>query len=124
MEPLQTHGAILPQQGLTQPAEGCPSGPRPEDLLHEGANPHVGTRVANDAVDRATAGTSQNPEVTANMQGLYTRFHIFECFHAESKKYKKNASPDDLTPSDLTTVLFRELYRQEENRCYSLFTVD
>lgn len=115
MEPLQTHGATLPQQGLTQPAEGCPSGPRPEDLLqggHEGANPHVGTRVANDAVDRATAGTSQTLEVTANMQGVCTRYHIFECFYAESKKYKKNGSPDDLTPSDLITIVFREMGQQ------------
>ncbi|CAH2108767.1 unnamed protein product [Euphydryas editha] len=78
MEPLQTHGATLPQQELTQPAGGCPSRPRPEDLMlgnggHEGANPHVGTRQASEPVECATAGTSRPPEVAANRQGGITR---------------------------------------------------
>lgn len=49
MEPSQTHGATLPQQNLTRSVGGCPSGPRPMDLLQggqEGANPSAGQRVA------------------------------------------------------------------------------
>ncbi|CAG9790423.1 unnamed protein product [Diatraea saccharalis] len=69
MEPFKTHGAILPQQELTQSVERCPSGPRPEDLIqegNEGANPHSGWRVASDAMDHAIAGTSYSLEVFAN----------------------------------------------------------
>lgn len=73
MEPFQTHGATLPQQDLTRPAEGCPSGLRPEDLVqggYEGANPHVGQRVAVcEVVDSATTGTLQPPGVLANTCG-------------------------------------------------------
>jgi hypothetical protein len=72
MEPFQTHDATLPQQGLTHPAGGCPSGPRPTDLGqggHEGANPHVGQRVASGAEDNASAGTLQPPGVFESAQG-------------------------------------------------------
>lgn len=44
MEPAKTHGAALPQQDLTRSSGGCPSGPRPGDLMlegQEGANPLV-----------------------------------------------------------------------------------
>lgn len=93
MEPNKTHGATLPQQKLTQSAEGCPSGPRPEDLLqggHEGANPHAGTRVANyDAVETATAGILQPPGMSASTLGdesgpsnikILTRLEAFKIF--------------------------------------------
>lgn len=72
MEPLQTHNAALPQQELTHPAGGCPSGLRPWDLVqggHEGAKPHVGPQVADGVVDNATTGPFHPPEVSANELG-------------------------------------------------------
>lgn len=47
---------------LTRPTEGCPSGPRPEDLMqggHEGANPHAGQREA--------ATTTNDPSMNINI---------------------------------------------------------
>lgn len=61
MEPAKIHGTTLPQQALTRPAGGCPSGPRPEDLMqggHEGANPHADQRVAIEINDDSSMNTA------------------------------------------------------------------
>lgn len=108
MEPSKIHEAPLPQQDLTQPVGGCPSELRSADLgqgEHEGANPHVGQRVANEAVDNATAGTSQSPEVFASRQGEgidrisknVSRLEMFELLVNECKKLGPAFRPTDLT---------------------------
>lgn len=65
MKPAKTHGAALPQKELTRLVGGCHLGPRPSDIVlegHEGANPHVGQRVAD-------IGTLHCPGVPVNMLG-------------------------------------------------------
>lgn len=100
MEPSKTHGAPLPPQELTHSAGGCPSGPRPGDLMlggHEGANPHAGQRAAiSEVVDSATASTLQAPGVFANTRGddcesgpsntkVLTRLDAFKLFKGKAR---------------------------------------
>lgn len=98
MEPSQTLDATLPQQHLTHAAEGCPSELRSEDLMlggHEGANPHVGPRVASEVVDSATADILQPPGVIAPVLGeasgegtsgskILSRLDIFQLMKGKS----------------------------------------
>ncbi|CAH0401902.1 unnamed protein product [Chilo suppressalis] len=110
MEPQKTHGATLPQQGLTRPVEGCLSGLRPADLVqggHEGANPHVGSRVAVDeVVDSATAGTLHPPRVSASTQGdEFSRLDVFNMLVALAKEIGPKTRPTDLSLEKRTAAM-------------------
>jgi hypothetical protein len=77
MEPEKSDHATLPQQGLTHPVGGYPSGPRPADANRgeDGGEPsrHLGMCVARDAGDSAptSAGPAQPavPERDSYEQG-------------------------------------------------------
>lgn len=84
MEPDQTHSAPLPQQELTHPAGGCPTGPQPEDLMQGGdvgANPPPGQRVALD-------------------DKVITRLEVYEFFLKKSKEKSPRMRPNDIDPKE------------------------
>ena len=94
MEPSQTQSAS-PQQGLTHPAGGNPSVPRPAEAIRRGGdggvNPHSGRRLTRDVGDSAptTAGPSQpavpqtsyetTPETTRRGTSSVARPMCFVC---------------------------------------------
>ncbi|KAH9641340.1 hypothetical protein HF086_016334 [Spodoptera exigua] len=103
MEPLKTHSTVLPQQVLTRPVGGCPSGPRPEDLLqvgHEGANPHVGQREA-----MITDDLSLNTDPR-----ILTKLEIYNVLVEKAKQFGSKQRPGDLESNDRTMVILNALY--------------
>ncbi|XP_073964364.1 uncharacterized protein [Choristoneura fumiferana] len=111
MEPVKTHDAVLPQQKLTRSAGGCPSGPRPGDLVREGqegANPLVGRRVAN-------ADIFQPPGVPALLLGdverkSATRLDIYKLLVAAAKSYGTKTRPMDLDITERIDIIINFLY--------------
>lgn len=100
MEPAKTHVATLPQQDLTRPAEGCPSGPRTEDLVlegHEGANPHVGQRVA------------EILDVTITPKKI-TNLDLFKLLENRAHLRGQKLRPLDIPENERTTTVLNALY--------------
>ncbi|KAF9408910.1 hypothetical protein HW555_011553 [Spodoptera exigua] len=91
---------------LTRPVGGCPSGPRPEDLLqggHEGANPHVGQREA-----MITDDLSLNTDPR-----ILTKLEIYNVLVEKAKQFGSKQRPGDLESNDRTMVILNALYPTE-----------
>lgn len=92
MEPEKIHGAALPQEKLTHSPGVCHFGPRPSDLLlegHEGANPHVGQRVA---------------EINL------TRLDLFKLLENSAHLRGPKSRPLDIPESERTTIVLNAIY--------------
>lgn len=116
MEPAKTHGAALPQQDLTRPVGGCHLGPRLSDLEqegHEGANPHVGQRVAD-------TGALHSPGVPVIMLGdqlskndrpaAFTHLDLFKLFEKEAYVRGPKVRPMDLPSVERQVIAINALY--------------
>ncbi|PZC81527.1 hypothetical protein B5X24_HaOG212451 [Helicoverpa armigera] len=104
MEPDKSH--TLSQQGFIYSAEGCSSGPRPEDLMrgeHEGDIPQAGQRVAARANDQGM-----------NLEPIkLTKREMFDILTEQARLIGPKKRPLDLTTEDRTRIVLKTLFPNE-----------
>lgn len=105
MEPLKTHGTSSPQQALTRLAGGCPSGPRPVDLMqggHEGANPY--------ASQRAATPTTDDQSMNTDLDKTLTKLEIFKKFVDKAHLHGFKTRPLNLDTEERCLIVLNTLY--------------
>lgn len=95
----------MPQQKLTHSVEGCPSGPRLEDLVQgecKGANPHTDQREADKTNDQGT-NMDSNKLTKLDMYNILVE-------HARMHGVKR---PIDFNVEERTKIVLKTLYSNQ-----------